>query len=257
MADEFLGMLRGALTFNTDFFRRFHARHDVFLRGVVVVALVALIAALPLFGINLVNGLSTRGGQANEFTQQYQQALQRMMPFMQGVPPEALASMNQGFEVVSEIAARIEALPTPIPRPIGRGLEALGHWLSKPFAGARFPLAVAGFGTWLGYGVLVMLFARLLGGRGDMAGFFGTTSLYAVPHLLNVLSPVPYLGSLIGFVAFAWGAAIYVKATAVSHDITLERAVLAALLPLLVALTILIVLGIGLIVFIAIAAAGR
>jgi hypothetical protein len=257
MADEFLGMLRGALTFNTDFFRRFHARHDVFLRGVVVVALVALIAALPLFVINLVNGLSTRGGQANEFMQQYQQALQRMMPFMQGVPPEALASMNQGFEVGSEIAARIEALPTAIPRPIGRGLEALGTWLSKPFAGARFPLAVAGFGTWLGYGVLVMLFARLLGGRGDMAGFFGTTSLYAVPHLLNVLSPVPYLGSLIGFVAFAWGAAIYVKATAVSHDITLERAVLAALLPLLVALTILIVLGIGLIVFIAIAAAGR
>src|SRR5450759_4307972 len=105
MADEFLGMLRGALTFNTDFFRRFHARHDVFLRGVVVVALVALIAALPLFVINLVNGLSTRGGQANEFTQQYQQALQRMMPFMQGVPPEALASMNQGFEVGSEIVA--------------------------------------------------------------------------------------------------------------------------------------------------------
>jgi hypothetical protein len=256
MADEFLGTLRGVLTFNTDFFRRFHARHDVFLRGVVVVALVALIAALPLFVINLVNGLSTRGGQANEFTQQ-QQALQRMMPFMQGVPPEVLAFMKQGFEVGSEIAARIEALPTPIPRPIGRGLEALGTWLSKPFAGARFPLAVAGFGTWLGYGVLVMLFARLLGGRGDMAGFFGTTSLYAVPHLLNVLSPVPYLGSLIGFVAFAWGAAIYVKATAVSHDITLERAVLAALLPLLVALTILIVLGIGLIVFIAIAAAGR
>jgi hypothetical protein len=257
MADELLGTLRGALTFNTDFFRRFHARHDVFLRGVVIIALVALVAALPLFVINLVNGPSNRSGGANAFTQQYQQALQRMMPFMQGMPPEALAQMNQGLEVGNEIAARIEALPAPIPRPIGRALEALGNWLSKPFAGATFPLAVAGLGTWLGYGVLVMLFARLLGGRGDMAGFFGTTSLYAVPHLLNVLNPVPYLGPLIGFVAFAWGAAIYVKATAVSHELTLERAVLAALLPLLVVLTIVIVLGIGLIVVVAITAAGR
>ena len=257
MADEFLGTLRGALTLNTDFFRRFHDRHDVFLRGVVIITLVALIAALPLFIIDLVRDLSNRGGQANEFTQQYQQALQSMLPFMQSMPPEARAQMNQGFEVASEIAGRIEALPTPIPRPIGRALQALGNWLSKPFAGAAFPLSVAGLGTWLGYGVFVMLFARLLGGRGDMAGFFGVTSLYAVPHLLNALSPVPYLGPLFGLIAFAWGAAIYVKATAVSHELTLERAFLAALLPLLVALAILIVLGVVLIVFIAIAAAGR
>src|SRR5512133_87392 len=134
MADEFLGTLRGALTLDTDFFRRFHARHDVFPRGVAIVAVVALIAALPLFIIDLVRDLGYRSGQANEFTQQYQQALKGMQPFMQNLSPTAQAQMNQGFEVGSEIAARVAALPTPIPRPIGRGLQALGNWLSKPFA---------------------------------------------------------------------------------------------------------------------------
>jgi hypothetical protein len=257
MAQDVLETLRGALTFDGDFFRSFHARHDVFLRGVILVVLVALIASLPLFIMDLVNRLGNGSNPAGAVTQQMQQAMQGMAPFLQNMPPEARAQMNQGFEVGSEIATRIAALPTPIPRPVGSGLQALGRWLSRPFARAGFPLSVASLATLLGYGLLVMLFARLLGGRGDMAGFFGTTSLYAVPHLLNFLSPVPFLGPLTGFIAFVWGAAIYVKATAVSHELTLERSLLAVLLPLLVALAILVLLALGLIVVIAILAAGR
>ncbi len=257
MVDRLVATARGVLAFNTDCYRHFHSRHDVFLRGVVLIALVALIASLPLFVIDLVNDASNRGARVSGFTQQYQQAVQSMLPFMQNLPPEALAQVNRGFEVGSEIAARIEAVPTPIPRPIGRALEALGNWLSKPFAGDAFPLAVAGLGTWLGYGIFVMLFARLLGGRSDMAGFFGATSLYALPHLLNVFGPVPYLGPLLGVVAFVWGVAVYVKATAVSQELTLGRAAWAAFLPLLLALAILMLLAIALIVFIALATVGR
>ena len=257
MAQEILLTLRGALTLDGDFFRRFHARHDVFLRGVVLVAVVALIAALPVFIIDLVDHLGNPTNQADAIAQQFQQAIQNMTPYLKGMSPEALAQINQGFEVGSEIATRIAAIPTPIPRPVGSGLQALGSWLSKPFANAGFPLSVASLATWLGYGLLVMLFARLLGGRGDMAGFFGTTSLYAVPHLLNFLGPVPYLGPLTGLIAFFWGAIIYIKATAVSHELTIERSLLAVLLPLLVALVILILVGLGLIISIAIASSGR
>ena len=257
MVREVLDTMRGALTLDGDFFRRFHARHDVFLRGVVLVALVALIAALPAFIIDLVNHLSRPTNQADAVTQSFQQAMQNVAPYLGSMPPEALAQINQGFEVGSEIAARIATIPTPIPRPVGNALQTLGNWLSKPFANAGFPLSAASLATWLGYGLLVMLFARLLGGRGDMAGFFGTTSLYAVPHLLNFLGPVPLLGPLTGLIAFFWGAVIYVKATAVSHELTIERSLLVVLLPLLVALLISILLGLGLIVVIAIVAGSR
>jgi hypothetical protein len=257
MAHEVLETLRGALTLDGDFFRSFHARHDVFLRGVVLVVVVALIASLPLFIMDLVNHLGTASNPAGAVTQQFQQAMQNIAPYLQSMPPEAQAQINQGFEAGSEIATRIAALPTPIPRPVGAALQALGSWLSKPFGNAGFPLSVASLGTWLGYGLLVMLFARWLHGRGDMAGFFGTTSLYAVPHLLNFLSPVPLLGPLTGLIAFFWGAAIYVKATAVSHELTLERALLAVLLPVLVALAFLILVVVVLIILIAVAASGR
>jgi hypothetical protein len=252
MVNDTRDTLRGAFTFNSEFFRQFHARHDVFLRGVILIVVVALIAALPSFVIALVQGLNRQ--PATSASQAYDQAMRQAAPFMQSLPPEVVAQMRQGFELGAEVATRIEALPTPIPQPVGRSLQTLAGWLSRPFGGATFPLAAAALGTWLGYGILVMLCARLLGGRGDMAGFFGTTSLYAVPHLLNVLNPVPYVGAIVGFIAFVWGAAIYVKATAISQEVTLERAILMVVLPLLVVLALLILLAIALISVIAIAA---
>ena len=54
-----------------------------------------------------------------------------------------------------------------------------------------FPLAAVALGTWLGYGIWVMLFAKLLGGRSTLAGFFSTTALYAVPHLLSFFAFIP------------------------------------------------------------------
>ena len=180
---------------------------------------------------------------------------------MQNLPPDVrdqlLSQIRQGFQTGQAIAARIEALPTILPRPVGRGLEALGKWLSRPFGGAVFPLSVATLGTWLGYGIWVTLMAKLLGGRADLPGFFGTTSLFAGPHLLNILGPVPILGPLAGFIAFVWGIGIYVKATAVSHELSTERALLAVLLPILILAVILIVVVFGVATFVAISASGR
>jgi hypothetical protein len=89
-------------------------------------------------------------------------------------------------------------------------------------------------GAWLGYGIWVMLFAKLLGGRASLASFFGATAIFVVPHLLLILRWVPILGGLLAFIAFVWGLALYVKATAVSHGLTLDRALLAvAFIPIM------------------------
>jgi hypothetical protein len=38
-----------------------------------------------------------------------------------------------------------------------------------------------------------MLLAKLLGGRGTLAGFLGTSALYAAPHALGFFAWIPCL----------------------------------------------------------------
>ncbi len=78
-----------------------------------------------------------------------------------------MEQMRAGMDMGLRIGERIGGLPTMMPAPISRLLTAVGGWFSRPFSGAAFPLAAATLGTWLGYGIWVMLVAKLLGGRGD------------------------------------------------------------------------------------------
>jgi hypothetical protein len=67
---------------------------------------------------------------------------------------------------------------------------------------------------------------------------------------------LPFLGTALGFIAYLWGLGIYIKGTASSHQLSLERALLAVILPILI-LLLLVFLGVaGLGTLIAISAAG-
>ena len=122
------------------------------------------------------------------------------------------------------------------------GIAALSGWLSTPLSW------IAG---WLGYALWVMLFAKLLGGHATLERMLAATSLFVVPHLLDVLGGLltllsgirvagacfGLLNTLIGMVAWAWSIAVYVKATAVANEFGWGKATLVTLLPaLLVAL---------------------
>jgi len=247
---DWIRIARGALTLDTETFTAFRARGAVFFRGFLLIVALALIVGLPTLVIDTVHGL--RGDTATEIadaTAGFEQGLAQAIPFMQGIPSDVreqiLAQVRQSFQLGAQIGSEIAQLPTILPRPLSAVLEAVGKWLSTPFGGAGFPLAAATLGAWLGYGIWVMLAARLLGGRAGLAEFFGVTSLFAVPHLLNIFDRAPFVGGVIGFIAFLWGAIIYVKATAVSQKLSIERAILAVLLPLLVAVVLLIVAIIG------------
>lgn len=245
MAD-WIRLLRGALTFDTETYAGLARRRDAMLIGAVLIVAVALIAALPAFIIDIGRGIRSRPLEPAEANATIQQALGLMQPYLQNMPPEVADSITGWVQSSGEMAQRIDALPTSLPKPVGAVLKALGSWLSKPFGG-NLPLAAASLATWLGYGIWVALAAKLLGGRGDLASFFGATALFAAPHLLGVFALVPFLGPLIGLVAFFWGLAIYVKATSVSQELSLERSLLAVLLPGIVAIVLLLILGFGLV----------
>lgn len=234
--------LRDIVLLRTEAFARLSRRPDAFLLGFLAVVLVALVVGLPV----LVSDLATlrrapEPADTATALSEARQALESVAPALEalGIPAavrdQALEALLQGFDLGLRLGSDIAALPTPLPRPVGALFRAVGGWVSRPFADSAFPLAVAALGTWLGYGIWVMLFAKSLGGRGTLHGFFGATGFFALPHLLRLFERVPVLGAILGIVAFLWGLAIYVKATAVSHELPVERAALAVVLPVLVA----------------------
>jgi hypothetical protein len=249
---EWIHDLRGALLFDTETFTRVRLRPDAVWRGVVLIVIVALLAGLPAFIIEAGRGLRTVEAieaAASQASLGLEQGLQQAAPALQNVSPQVLDLIRQNFQMGVRIGTRIAELPAFIPRPLGNLLRAAGHWLSVPFGRGLIPLAAASLATWLGYGIWVLVYAKVLGGRADLRGFFGATSLYAVPHLLNVFAIVPVLGPLLAIVAFFWGLAIYVKGAAVSNEISAGRALIAVFLPViifsLVALMLLAVIGVG------------
>jgi hypothetical protein len=134
-----------------------------------------------------------------------------------------------------------------------------GVWLSTP---------LVWLGAWAWYALWVMLFAKLLGGGATLERMLSATSLFVVPHVLNLLTgllalmgriPVAGacfggLGALIGLVAGLWGVAIYVKATAAANEFGAGKATLATILPALLFLLLAIVVAIAVVIGVIVAA---
>lgn len=197
-------LLGDILTLKTSAFLRFRDSVDGMRYAIGLLIVVTLIAGSLSFLWQIVRNpvadLQTVRDSFNQALDQMQNA--------GNIPSEVLVMVRQQFESGLGIAEGIMGLPTTLPRPVGRFLEALGRWLSSPFVR---------LGAWLSYGIWVLLLARLLlGAKGSLRDFLTTTPLYSVPQLLTFLAPVPCLGGLLGIVAAVWGWLIYTKATAVS-----------------------------------------
>ncbi len=251
-----------AVLFREQIFSDLSQRRDAFLQGVLIVLVVGLVVGVPVLLRDVASGLQPVAVEAEvaEMQTEMNRLLEQMRPFLGNMPDENLnrlmAQIEENMQFSLEIGRKVEAMPTILPKPLDRTFQAIGTWVSKPFAGSSLPLGAAALGTWLGYGIWVMVCAKLLGGRGSLVGFFGATATYAVPHLLNVFGLVPVLGTVVSVIAYFWGLALYVKGTAVSHQLSTERALLAVLLPALIALVILIILATGVATLIAIALSG-
>lgn len=232
-----INMLRGGLVLDTATFLQLRERRDAVMRGFLFIVVIALLAGFPAFVLSFARGAQAHPlseAETGQVMAELQQALDQMSPVLGGLPPGLTDAIRENVRIGVSIAQQIQQLPRPLPLALGEMLQAIGAWLSVPFARGLVPLGLASLATWLGYGTWVLLAGRLLGGRGSMVPFFGATSLYAAPHLLNVFGFLPVLGPITYIVAFLWGLVIYVKATAVSHEIGLGRALLAVLLPALI-----------------------
>ena len=83
--------------------------------------------------------------------------------------------------------------------------------------------------TWLLYGVVSHLFARLLGGQGGLAQTLGCTALAVTPQLLNLATFFPHVA--VGGVVGTWTLLCRYVALKTCHRLSWNRALGATLLP--------------------------
>jgi len=232
-------------------FGGFRDRRDVFFQGFLIIVAVSLLVGIPAFAGDVAKALQPPMSEAQleDAASRFEIGMRQIEPFLSFMPSEArqqLPEISRMFRTWIAAGVEISSLHTVLPRPLGPLLEAFGGWLSLPFVESGFPLSVVSLAAWLGYGLWVMLLAKLLGGRGTLARFLGTSALYAAPHVLSFFAWVPLLGPVLGWIAFLWGIVIYVKATVVSHELTVGRALVAVFVPM-VAIVLLVVVGAALV----------
>lgn len=226
---ELLQLAWDVLLFRHEAYAQHVARADVLKRGLALLVLVTLLAGVVSLIINTIGDLrptdiEAQRREADQSIREFTRSLGSMREYYDlppGLEEQITAYMRAGMGT----SLRIEALPTRLPKPVGRVLQNLGAFLSLPFG------RLAG---WMGYTLWAMLVAKLLGGRATVSQTLGATVLYAVPHALDILDFVPCLGPTLGVAATVWGIAIYVKAMAVANEFSIGRAVTATVVPALI-----------------------
>jgi hypothetical protein len=207
-----------------DAYREWRERPNLFLRGIVLILIITLIAELIPFVVNLSNQVSLPDPQG--IGEQIRESLDlqyRFNPVYQD--PEVREMVEGSIDALVPMITDIMGIQPALPRGVGGFLTALGNWLTR---------AVAAIGGWLFYGALVLLCVKLLGGTATLQEFYGTAALYVLPGLLAILEPVPCVGPLLALVGTIWSIVVYVKATMAASGLDGGRATVAVLAPAVV-----------------------
>ncbi len=247
MIRQLIELARGALTFDDGAFLDMRDAPDGFQKALVLMVAVSLLVGLVASGISLVQQLAQPPleAQFEEAERGIEEALTAMEQFGRGMDPQVRAaietSIREGFRMGQRIS-EIVVETTPLPMPVSTVFRALGEWISAPFGW---------LGTWMFYGLIVLVIAKLMGGTATVQEMLSTTALSVAPHVLDAFGPllgvIPCVGSLaagaLGLATFVWGLAIYAKGTAIANRFSTGKALVAVLLPIILAAVVALVLG--------------
>lgn len=263
MMSELVALARGVLTFDDATFAAHLASRDALKRGLLLIVIVALLAGLFPFLSGIASSFRPVDMAAVERDVEKQiESSMQFNPVWQDAEFQRLFKeyFQMGFAIARDI---VELGPNVsfLPPWLGRLMRAFGEWFSQP---------LAWLGAWAWYALWVTLFARLLGGRAMLERMLAATSLFVVPHLLDLIGGLltllsgiqvagacfGLLNTLMGFVAWAWGIAVYVKATAAANEFSLGKATLATILPVLLVVLLAMLLASMAVIGIVVSAAG-
>jgi hypothetical protein len=212
-------------------YQEWRERSNLFLRGIVLIIIITLVAGLLAFAVNLVDRAKpVDESSIRDGMRQWTEMQSQWLPFYGD--PEVQDMMEGMMDVMVPMVTEITQIRSPLPKGITGFFQTLGEWLSRAFAA---------IGGWLFYGALVLIFVNLLGGTAKLPDFYGMVALYAVPGLLALLNPIPCLGPILALVGAIWSIVVYIKATSVASGLDGGRAIVAVVAPFF-AITLLAIL---------------
>jgi hypothetical protein len=215
-------------------YKDWHERPNPLARGIVLIAIVTLVAGLIAFAVDVVNRV--KPVDVANVEQEIQKGLdlqQQWNPAWESMPPEVREMVDKQIAVVIPMIADLAKITTPLPRGVSGFFGALGVYLSR---------VLAALGGWMLYGAMILVAVNLLGGSAKLAEFLGMTSLYIIPGLLGLLSPIPCLGGILVLAGTIWSILVYVKAVSVASGLDAVKTVLAVFAPAIVLLLLSILL---------------
>lgn len=233
-----IGLVLRALFLDRDAYNQLRDDDNPFMEGLFLVVIIGAVTAL----LNLVGQLLAWAGTPamNDIKEAVWQSFPSM-PWWSQMAGNAtfMEQFKKYFDLGWQIFPQLFGAPNP-------GSAALNIIL--------WPLM--GVLSWLIYGLLAHLFARLLGGSGRIGQTLGVLSLSMTPLLLRGLGFVPYF--TVGAVVNTWQLICRYKALRSAQQLSWGRAFWATVLPFGVYLVCWIIVGvIAALGIAAVASAGR
>ena len=216
-----LQLVLRALFLDPEAYDRLRDDDNPFIEGAFLVVVIGLIAAL----LNLVGQVLAWASSPdiNAIKQIVQDELQRMS-WWSLATGNAQAQFFRYWDLGWRLFPALLGAPDP-----ARAALNIVVW------------PIVGVLSWLVYGLLVYMFARLLKGTGSLNQTLGTTALAATPLLLLGLGVVPFL--VIGGVVNTWQLICRYRAVRSAHQLPVWRAAWATILPFLAYLLLWILVG--------------
>jgi hypothetical protein len=225
--DGIVGSLRlgwDALLFKESAYEEMSTTDNPVVKGLIWIIVVGVVIALcGLIGTGLELASMPDLGEIKDTVFFYVQ----QMPFWDEIlleDPGALAQFEEWYQRGWDIFPRLFGAPDLGSAGLGIVFVPLG-------------LVV----RWLVYGLLAYLFARWLGGTGDLSETLGVLALAVAPQALNVFNLIPYVN--LGNLVSVWGILVAYMGLKTAHKLSWGRAVWATLLPFLLVVAVLILMG--------------
>ena len=218
---EYLNLGLGALFLQEETYARMREDSKRVVKGLIFIVLVGVIvAALAVVGKLLEWSTTPDLSRLKDIVLEEMQRTQWLRSMAQN--PQAMRGFRQGYDLWWQIFGSMF------------GVNLLGAVLNILFNPIILVL------RWLIYGVVAFVFARLLGGKGNLSATLGCTALAVAPQMLGVVQFFPYvqLGGLT-----VWGLICTYLGIKVSNELSPWRAFWATLLPIILLIVLVILFG--------------
>ena len=184
--------------------------------------MVALIAGLgKLTGLGQVLEQPTLAQMAGEIAQTIDEAAANIQL------PRLAALVGDGAEMVRSVQGTLETLQPPLGVGTSRTIRLIGNWLATPFEMLS---------AWLGFILVIWIFARFMGGQASLAQHVSLLLLAVAPQVLTIVNyvslqptvanaPTGILGRILSLIAIIWSVVIAINGLAVAHEVERRQAV--------------------------------